>query len=54
MQERAIHNVLTQGRTVQKGGSNPPNSPGKLHPDLFIPYPKTVLFDRSWAGSTPE
>ena len=22
---RAIHNALTQGRTVQKGGSNPPN-----------------------------
>ena len=25
--ESAIHNVLTQGRTVQKGGSNHPNSP---------------------------
>ena len=23
MHERAIYNVLTQGRTVQKGGSNP-------------------------------
>ena|SRR6218665_475903 len=25
MYARTIHNVLTQGRTVQKGGSNPPN-----------------------------
>src|SRR6218665_1613282 len=28
---RAIYNVLTQGRTVQNGGSNP-HTPGKSHP----------------------
>jgi len=27
MHARAIHNFLAQGRTVQKGGSNPPNPP---------------------------
>ena len=27
MHARAIHNVLTQVRTVQKGGSNPPKPP---------------------------
>ena len=27
MHARAIHNDLTQGRTVRKGGSNPPNPP---------------------------
>src|SRR6218665_355566 len=26
------HNVLTHSRTVQKGGSNPLNPPGKSHP----------------------
>jgi len=30
---RAIYNVLTRGRAVQKGGSNLPQSPGKSHPD---------------------
>jgi len=35
MHARTIHNVLAQGRTVQKvekGGSNHPNPPGKSHP----------------------
>jgi len=27
MHKRTNHNVLTQGRTVQKGGSNPHNPP---------------------------
>src|SRR6218665_1125674 len=27
MHARAIHDVLKQGRTVQKGGSKPPNPP---------------------------
>jgi len=27
MHARAIHNALTQSRTVQKGWSNPPNPP---------------------------
>ena len=27
MHARAIHNALTQDRTVRKGGSNPPNPP---------------------------
>ena len=31
LQLRAIHNELTQLRTVQKGGSNP-QTPGKSHP----------------------
>jgi len=31
MHARAIYNVLTQGRTMQKGGSNP-QPPGKSHP----------------------
>jgi len=33
MHARAIYNVLTQGRTVQKGGSN---TPGKSHPAVYI------------------
>jgi len=31
MHARDIYNVLIQGRTVQKGGSNP-QTPGKSHP----------------------
>jgi len=27
MHKRTINSVLPQGRTVQKGGSNPPNHP---------------------------
>jgi len=33
MHARAIHNdAPIHGRIVQKGGSNPPNPPGKSHP----------------------
>jgi len=31
MHARAIYNVLTQGRTVQNGGSNPP-TPRQITP----------------------
>ena len=41
MHARAIYNVLTQGRTVQKSGSNPA-TPGKLHPDHITPLPKSL------------
>jgi len=44
MHARAIYNVLTQGRTVQKGGSNP-QSPGKLHP---WPRPWAKTWRRVW------
>jgi|SRR6218665_3899062 len=32
MHARAIHKVLTQSRTVQKGGSNHHNPPGQITP----------------------
>jgi len=41
MHARAIHNVLTQGRTVQTGGSNPPGI--RTSPGLFLPdFPPKV------------
>src|SRR6218665_3644309 len=35
MHARTIHNVLTQGKTVQKGGSNPPN-PRQITPWMMM------------------
>jgi len=40
MHERTIHNVLAHGRTIPKGGSNPPNHPGLSHPGRPCNYLK--------------
>ena len=37
MHTRAIHNAVTHGRTVQKGGSHPPN-PRLITPCMFKPF----------------
>jgi len=44
MHERTIHNVLPQGRTLQKGGSNPTNPLCKSHPGQITTIKDLTVF----------